>query len=129
MRSPRQETKIRIYITDTRKAVRYINVFTLEESRIERRLKREDVHLEQSILSQRRDPDSYPELNFLAEQFERMRFYREWNLGHSAPSRHPQQADLPQDSLLEDGSNLGLVCQVESLTSCHQSRARLYGQF
>lgn len=86
-----------------------INVFTLEESRIERRLKREDVHLEQSILSQRRDPDSYPELTFLAEQFERMRFYREWNLGHSAPSRHPQQADLPQDSLLEDGSNLGLV--------------------
>ncbi len=86
-----------------------INVFTQEESRFERRLTREDVHPEQSILSQRRDPDSYPELTYLADQFERMRFYREWNLGRSAPPRLPQQADLPQDSLLEDASNLGLV--------------------
>ncbi len=86
-----------------------LNVFTQEESRFNRRLTREDVHAEQSILSQRRDPDSYPELTYLASRFERMRFYREWNLGRSGPPRLPQQADLPQDSLLEDASNLGFV--------------------
>ena len=86
-----------------------LNVFTLDESRSERLLRREDVKPEQSILSQRRDPDSYPELTFLAEQFERMGFYREWNFGRHSPPRLPQKPDLPQDSLLEDASNLGLV--------------------
>ena len=85
-----------------------LNVFT-QESRPDRRLTRDEVIPDQSILAQRRDPDSYPELTHLAEAFERMRFYREWNLGRSAPSRLPQQADLPQDSLLEDASNIGLV--------------------
>ncbi len=85
-----------------------LNVFT-QEPRPDRRLTRDEVIPDQSILAQRRDPDSYPELTHLAEAFERMRFYREWNLGRSAPSRLPQQADLPQDSLLEDASNIGLV--------------------
>ena len=86
-----------------------INVFTLEESRVSRHLEREDVKPDQSILSQRRDPDSYPELTYLADKFERMRFYREWDFGRYTPPRLSQQTDLPQDSLLEDASNLGLV--------------------
>ena len=86
-----------------------LNVFATDESRAERRLRREDVKAEQSILSQRRDPDSYPELTYLADKFERMRFYREWNFGRYTPSRLPQKPDLPQESLLEDASNLGLV--------------------
>ena len=77
--------------------------------RIERRLRREDVKPEQSILSQRRDPDSYPELTYLADQFERMKFYREWDLGRSGPLRQSQKPDLPNDFLMEDASNLGLV--------------------
>ncbi len=85
-----------------------LNVFT-QESRPDRRLTRDEVIPDQSILSQRRDPDSFPELTYLAEQFEQMRFYREWNLGRSAPSRLPQQADLPQDNLFEDASNIGLI--------------------
>jgi predicted ATPase len=74
-----------------------------------RQLRREDVSPEQSILSQRRDPDIYPELTYVAGQFERMRFYREWNLGRYTAPRLPQKTDLPQDGLLEDASNLGLV--------------------
>ncbi len=74
-----------------------------------RRLEREKVHPEESILSQRRDPDSYPELTYFATQVERMGVYREWNLGPDTPFRLPQSADLPQDTLLEDGANLGLV--------------------
>ncbi|MCY4370311.1 MAG: AAA family ATPase [bacterium] len=77
--------------------------------RFDRSLQSEDVHPEKSILSQRRDPDSYPELTYLANQFERIGLYREWNLGPYAPHRLPQKVDLPQDSLMEDSLNLGLV--------------------
>ena len=55
------------------------------EPTVQRRLVREDMEPDQSILSQRRDPDSYPELTYLANQFQRMRFYREWNLGRYTP--------------------------------------------
>lgn len=77
--------------------------------RSERRLQREEVSPEQSILSQRRGADSYPELTYVAGRFERIKFYREWNLGRYTSPRVPQKVDLPNDSLLEDASNLGLV--------------------
>lgn len=79
------------------------------EPTVQRRLVREDMEPDQSILSQRRDPDSYPELTYLANQFQRMRFYREWNLGRYTLPRLAQKPDLPQDFLLDDASNLGLV--------------------
>lgn len=79
------------------------------EARFERHLMREDVKPDQSILSQRRDPDSYPELTYLANRFEQMRFYREFHVGRHTPPRLPQKADLEQSRLLEDASNLGLV--------------------
>ena len=79
------------------------------EPKAPRQLMREDVKLDQSILSQRRDPDTYPELTALAHLFERMSFYREFHVGRHTPPRLPQQADLQQDRLLEDASNLGVV--------------------
>ena len=79
------------------------------EARFDRHLMREDVKPDQSILSQRRDPDSYPELTYLADRFEQMRFCREFHVGRHTPPRLPQKADLQQDLLLEDASNLGLV--------------------
>ena len=75
----------------------------------QRHLERDDVRPDQSILSQRRDPDTYPELTYVAHLFERMSFYREFHVGRHTPPRLPQQNDLQQDSLLEDASNLGLV--------------------
>ncbi len=80
-----------------------------EKERTFRSLRREDLDVDQSVLSQRKDPDQYPELTYLANHFSRMKFYREWNLGRYTPPRLPQQADLPEDFLLEDASNLGLV--------------------
>ena len=74
-----------------------------------RNLMREEVKADQSILSQRRDPDSYPELTYLANWFESMRFYPEFPTGPNAPARLPQKTDLQQDRLLEDASNLGVV--------------------
>ena len=68
-----------------------------------------EVKPSQSILSQVRSHDVYPELTYLADNFERMAFYREWSLGRRAPVRLPQSVDLPQDGLLEDASNLAIV--------------------
>jgi predicted ATPase len=74
-----------------------------------RALRREDLSPEQSVLSQRKDPDQYPELTYLGNQFGSIKLYREWNLGRYTPPRMPQKPDLPEDFLLEDASNLGLV--------------------
>lgn len=79
------------------------------KSRSERPIKREELKPDQSILSQRRDPDFYPEVTWIADQFGRMRFYREWNFGRLTPTRRPQSTDLPKDFLLEDVSNLGVL--------------------
>lgn len=73
-----------------------------------RSLKREDVLPDESILSQRKDPDQYPELAYLAETYKNVRLYREWSFGRSSVFRNPQPADLPGDRLEEDFSNLGL---------------------
>lgn len=86
-----------------------VNVSNLDGGKTERFLQREQVHPEESILSQRRDPDSYPELTYFAKQVEQIGIYREWNLGPDSPLRLPQKVDLPQDVLLENGANLGLV--------------------
>ena len=74
-----------------------------------RHLTSEEVKADQSILSQRRDPDSYPDLTYLANWFESMRLYPEFPAGRHAPARLPQKTDLQQDRLLEDASNLGVV--------------------
>ncbi|HVX64839.1 MAG TPA: AAA family ATPase [Pirellulales bacterium] len=73
-----------------------------------RLLRREDVALDESILSQRKDPDQYPELAHLADAYGKVRLYREWSFGRSSVFRSPQSADLPSDQLEEDFSNLGL---------------------
>jgi predicted ATPase len=80
-----------------------------DSNRSERRLRREDIALDQSILSQRREPDLYPEITYLANQYANIRIYRDWNLGRYTPPRIPQKADMPEDFLLEDTGNLGLV--------------------
>lgn len=74
-----------------------------------RQLHREEIDAQRSILSQRKDPDQYPEVTYLGEAFGRIRIYREWSFGRYTPPRLPQPADLPNDSLSEDGRNLGLV--------------------
>ncbi len=75
----------------------------------ERQLRPEEFDPEQSILAQRKDPDHYPELTWLGQEFARMRIYREWSFGRQTPPRVPQDAALPNDFLSENGNNLGLV--------------------
>ena len=73
-----------------------------------RTIKRENVAPDESILSQRKDPDQYPELAYLSQMYGRVRLYREWSFGRSSVFRSPQPADLQTDRLEEDFSNLGL---------------------
>ncbi|MFY9822136.1 MAG: AAA family ATPase [Thermoanaerobaculia bacterium] len=63
---------------------------------------------DRSILAQRRDPEAYPELAWLAQNYERVRIYREWAFGRNTVFREPQKADMRNDALEEDFSNLGL---------------------
>ncbi len=74
-----------------------------------RQLRREDIDIEKSILAQRRDPDHYPELTYLADVFAKIRIYRDWTFGRQTAPRLPQKTDLPSDFLLENCQNLGLV--------------------
>jgi predicted ATPase len=63
----------------------------------------------ESILAAFRDPVNHPKLTVLAGQLGLIRLFRGWNLGRSSEMRRPQQADLPDDFLLEDASNLALI--------------------
>jgi predicted ATPase len=74
----------------------------------ERVLTKENVTLDESILVQRRDPVSYPEISYLTDAYDKIRIYREWQFGRNTIFRTPQQADSRNDRLEEDFSNLGL---------------------
>ena len=74
-----------------------------------RGLRRENVKPEESILSQVRDPESYPVLHWLQEQYERIRLYRNWDFGPSAAWRREQSAQGRGDVLNDGGGNMALV--------------------
>jgi predicted ATPase len=71
-------------------------------------LKQEDIESNLSILAQLRDAEEFPEITYLADAYKRIRLYRYWVLGRNTTFRAPQKADLRNDRLEEDFSNLGL---------------------
>ena len=81
-------------------------VNTIDNGR--RSLARETIEADRSILAQRRDPELYPELAWLAQNYEKVRIYREWSFGRNAVFREPQKSDMRNDALDEDFGNLGL---------------------
>ena len=74
----------------------------------ERRLKRDNFKPDESILSQRKDPEQYPELAYLSGRYERIRMYREWEFGRNVALRTPQKADVRRHPLDENYLNLAL---------------------
>ena len=74
-----------------------------------RELALERFKADHSILAQYRAPDLFPEIAYLAEFYEGVRIYREWAFGRNTVFREPQKADMRNDRLEEDFSNLGLV--------------------
>ncbi len=63
---------------------------------------------DQSVLAQRVDPNRYPEFAALQSFYGQVRIYRDWPLGKENILRRPHSADLIQDYLLEDFSNLAI---------------------
>jgi len=74
-----------------------------------RSLRRESVKPEESVLSQVRDPEAYPVLHWLQEQYEQIRLYRSWTFGPLAGARREQSAQGRSDVLNDGGDNLALV--------------------
>ena len=73
-----------------------------------RLLRRDDVISDESILSQRKDPDQFPELAYLSGLYGGFRFYREWAFGRKAVVRQPHSIDVRPSPLMEDFTNLGM---------------------
>jgi predicted ATPase len=71
-----------------------------------RALERADLDRRQSILSQRRDPESYPEVAETGDRLKEILIYRAWSFGPQSAIRAACAADVPTDRLLEDFSNL-----------------------
>ena len=69
----------------------------------------DDFDSDESILSQRKDPDRYPEITYLGRAYSGIRLYREWSFGRNTAPRLAQKADQPNEFLEPDGANLGLV--------------------
>ncbi len=67
------------------------------------------VNTSLSILSQRKDPTGLPEITYLQDTLSSINFYTGWDSARYGALRYRQKADLPATTLLEDGSNLGLV--------------------
>lgn len=79
-----------------------------------RRLHRETLLSDQSVLAQRKDPDQFPEVTWLGRQLASFATFREWSFGRYADLRRPQPADLPDDRLLPDSRNLAhLLNQID----------------
>lgn len=87
----------------------FINMKGKSSSTTKRGLIPEDVVSDKSILAQRRDPVHFPEITYLGKTLDKISLYREWNFGRYTAPRLPQKADLPNDVLLPDASNLGLA--------------------
>jgi predicted ATPase len=74
------------------------------EDRIE--LQKEDIDNTQSILSQRRDPDRYPEITRMADILHRVLVYRSWHFGPDSQLRASCNAGVRSDYLSEEFDNL-----------------------
>ena len=97
--------------------------------RVLRELQRESLIPDESVLSQRKDPDLYPEVTWLGQQFGRIQTFREWSFGRYAALRQPQPADLPSQFLLPDSRNLGLLLNQLDHTDAIAEFNRLLTKF
>ena len=86
-----------------------IRVRTPGEQTEERTVQWDERSMDQSVLAQRKDPDLYPELYSLGWGFQSIQTFREWTFGRYGALRQSQRADLPEQRLLSDFSNLALV--------------------
>ena len=81
-------------------------MLNVQQEKAPRELQRADIDPAQSILSQRRDPEAYPELTRLADLLRRILIYRSWQFGPDSAVRSSCRADVRTDILSESFDNL-----------------------
>jgi predicted ATPase len=86
-------------------------------------LRPEEINPQKSVLSQRKDPEQYPELTELGRLFGSFRFYRDWEFGIGSRAREASPADAPVDFLEETTRNLALM--VNRLNDRPETKAEL----
>jgi predicted ATPase len=86
-----------------------INVKDSQQTDGRRFLQREEINPQQSVLSQRKDLDQYPEITRTGQLFSSFKLYRNWEFGRESTIRDSYGAEGRTDFLEEDGSNLGLM--------------------
>jgi len=74
-----------------------------------KKLDHESIKPGLSILAQKNDSDVYDVLPDVAECFKQIKLYREWTFGPYSKLRSQARADLPNNDLETDASNLGLI--------------------
>lgn len=72
----------------------------------ERGLNRSSIDRTQSVLSQRKDPENYPEVARVGDLLGGIMTYRKWNFGPDSDVRRPCSTGAPTHRLEEDFSNL-----------------------
>src|ERR1039458_7672699 len=85
------------------------NAVVKEGRSIPRKMGRANLHPEESILSQIKDPERYPALTVLQEKYADIRLFRNWSFGPHAALRREQSAQGRNDFLADGGENLALV--------------------
>lgn len=75
----------------------------------ERQLQRVNVKPEQSVLSQIRDPERYPVLDWLQGHYGQIGLFRNWPFGPNASLRREQSTHGRADFSVDGGENLALV--------------------
>jgi predicted ATPase len=83
----------------------------------------EEINPQKSVLSQRKDPEQYPELTELGRVFGSFRFYRDWEFGVYSRARQASPADAPVDFLEESTRNLALI--VNRLNDMPETKEKL----
>lgn len=86
-----------------------INVREESGTRTRRRLQRESLPPDQSVLARYRSADLYPEVAWVSDFFDAIQTFREWTFGRYTPLRKPQRTDLLSHQLTPDNRNLALV--------------------
>jgi len=81
----------------------------LGEGQKRRQLPWANFHPEESVISQIRDPERYPALTFLQENYADIRLFRNWSFGPHAALRREQNTQGRNDFLADGGENLALV--------------------
>lgn len=78
-----------------------------------------EIDLNRSILSQRKDPDRFPNVTYLASQFQNIHIFRAWDLDYDSVIKRPQ-IDRYKGFLYENASNSSSI--LSNLVSNFETR-------